>query len=92
MRNILVTGAAGQIGARLRKLLKGTYPRIRWSDMRKPADLAPDEEFVVADLADTAQVETIVAGIDGIVHLGGYSIEGDWPTILNANILSLIHI
>ncbi len=87
MQNILVTGAAGQIGSRLRKLLKGVYPRIRWSDLRKPADLAPDEEFVVADLADAAQVETIVAGIDGIVHLGGYSIEGDWPTILNANIV-----
>jgi uronate dehydrogenase len=87
MRNILVTGAAGQVGSRLRKLLRGAYPRIRWSDVRKPADLALDEEFVVADLSDTAQVETIVAGIDGIVHLGGCSIEGDWPTILNANII-----
>ena len=34
-----------------------------------------------------AQVEKIVAGIDGIVHLGGYSVEGPWPTILNANIV-----
>lgn len=87
MRNVLVTGAAGQIGARLRKLLKGVYPRIRWSDIRRPADLAADEEFVVADLSDYAQVETIVAGIDGIAHFGGYSIEGDWPTILSANIV-----
>ena len=29
-----------------------------------------------------AQVEKIVAGVDGIVHLGGYSIEGPWETIL----------
>ena len=87
MRHILVTGAAGQIGVRLRKLLKGVYPRIRWSDVRTPADLAPDEEFVAADLADYRQVETIVDGIDGIAHFGGYSIEGDWPTILNSNIV-----
>jgi uronate dehydrogenase len=32
-------------------------------------------------------VEKIVAGIDGIAHFGGYSIEGDWPTILSANIV-----
>ena len=87
MQTVLVTGAAGQVGARLRKLLKGAYPRIRWSDLRKPADVAPDEEFVVAELGDQAQVAKIVAGVDGIVHLGGYSIEGDWPTILNANIV-----
>ncbi len=87
MQNVLVTGAAGDIGTRLRRLLKGVYPRIRWSDLRMPADLAADEEFLAADLADMAQVEKIVAGIDGIVHLGGHSVEGPWPTILNANII-----
>ena len=87
MQNILVTGAAGHIGSRLRKLLKCAYPRLRFSDIRTPHDLAPGEEFLAADLADYAQVEKIVAGVDGIVHLGGYSIEGDWPTVLNANIV-----
>jgi uronate dehydrogenase len=87
MQNILITGAAGQIGSRLRKLLKGAYPGLRFSDIRTPPDLAPGEEFVAADLAHYAHVEKIVAGMDGIVHLGGYSVEGDWPTILNANII-----
>ena len=87
MQKILVTGAAGGVGTRLRKLLKGVYPDILWSDIRKPDDLAADERFMVADLADMALVEKIVAGVDGIVHLGGYSIEGDWPIILNANII-----
>ena len=40
-----------------------------------------------ANLADLAAVEKIVAGVDGIVHLGGYSIEGPWETILNSNII-----
>jgi uronate dehydrogenase len=87
MQKILVTGAAGGIGTRLRKLMKGLYPSIRWSDIRKPDDLAADEDFVVADLADLAAVKGIVAGVDGIVHLGGYSIEGPWETILNSNII-----
>lgn len=87
MQKLLVTGAAGGLGTRLRKLLRGVYPDIRWSDLRKPADLAPDENFMAADLADLAAVEKIAAGVDGIVHLGGYSIEGPWDTILNANIV-----
>src|SRR5512146_2276836 len=87
MQKILVTGAAGGIGTRLRKLLKGAYPSIRWSDIREPDDLAQDEEFMAADLGNRAEVEKIVDGVEGVVHLGGYSIEGPWQTILNANII-----
>src|SRR6476469_10153592 len=92
MQNVLVTGAAGDIGTRLRRLLKGVYPRIRWSDIRTPADLAADDEFIAADLADHAQVEKIVAGIDGIVHLGGYSTNGPWPAIHSANIVGCYNV
>ncbi len=92
MQNVLITGAAGDVGSRLRKLLKGVYPRVRLSDLRRPADLSPDEEFVAADLSDFAAVEQIVAGMDGIIHLGGHSVEGPWPVILNANIVGCYHL
>ncbi len=85
--HILITGAAGDVGTRLRTLLKGVYPRIRISDIRKPANLAADEEFIAADLSDYSQVEKITADIDGIVHLGGHSVEGPWDTIHKANIV-----
>jgi uronate dehydrogenase len=87
MQKILVTGAAGGIGTRLRQLLPAVYPQIRWSDIKRPGDLAGGEEFVQADLSDYAAVEKLTAGIDGIVHLGGYSIEGPWEDILAANIV-----
>src|SRR6516165_2381039 len=87
MQNVLITGAAGDIGTRLRKILRGVYPRIRASDIRKPADLAAGDDFISADLTDLAQVEKAVAGIEGVVHLGGHSVEGSWETILNANII-----
>jgi uronate dehydrogenase len=87
MQTVLITGAAGDIGGRLRVLLKGVYPRLRLSDVKTPADLAPDEVFVPADLADLQQVERAVDGADGIVHLGGFSVEGPWETILAANII-----
>lgn len=92
MHTVLVTGAAGGIGTRLRQLLKGVYPRIRWSDLRKPPDLSPEEEFVAADLADLRAVEAAVDGVEGIVHLGGHSIEGPWETILNANVVGCYHL
>jgi uronate dehydrogenase len=87
MHTVLITGAAGGIGGRLRALLKGAYPRLRLSDVKTPADLAADEEFIQADLADMKKVEEIVTGVEGIVHLGGHSIEGPWETILSANIV-----
>ena len=36
MKTVLITGAAGGIGTRLRSLLKGVYPRLILSD-REPA-------------------------------------------------------
>ena len=73
MQQRLVTGAAGDVGTRLRKLL----PRASIRDPleRHPhaaTTSRPARNSSPADLADYAQVEKIVAGIDGIVHLGGY--------------------
>ena len=87
MQNVLMTGAAGGIGTRLRGLLTGVYPTLRLSDIKQPTDLTSDEEFIQADLTDMAQVEKIVTGMDGIIHLGGQSVEADWDTILNANLI-----
>jgi uronate dehydrogenase len=87
MQTLLITGASGSIGRRLRKLLKGVYPSLRLSDLAPPADLNADETFVKADLAVMGEVERAVAGVQGIVHLGGFSVEGPWETILSANII-----
>src|SRR5437016_6916111 len=87
MARILLTGAAGGIGTRLRKLLKPVYPDLRLSDITKPAELHPDETFLAADLARIDEVEKIVDGIDGIIHLGGISGEAPWEGILQSNII-----
>ena len=87
MERVLITGAAGGIGQRLRADLAGVYPLLRLSDRVAPAPAGPGEEVVVADLGDLAACEAICAGIDGIVHLGGQAIEADWETVLQANIV-----
>ena len=87
MRTVLVTGAAGGIGSRLRMLLRGLYPQLRWSDIRRPARMSRRWRGRQADLADLAQVESLVAGVEGIVHLGGVSVEHPWEAVLIANIV-----
>ena len=85
MKRVLLTGASGGIGARLRRLLPEHYD-LRLSDLKAPEDLRSDEEFLAADLADIAQVERAVDGMDGIIHFGGQSVEADWETVLHSNI------
>lgn len=87
MNTVLLTGAAGGVGTRLRRLLRGAYPELRLSDLAAPADLAPDERFVAADLADLAAVERMLEGVDGVIHLGAVSVERPWEEILPANIV-----
>jgi len=87
MPRVLLTGASGGVGARLRTLLPAHYSQLRLSDLKAPQDLRAEEEFVAADLADIAQVEHALDGIDGIVHMGAYSVEGPWDTILQSNIV-----
>src|SRR5919108_1079421 len=87
MPRILMTGPAGGFGTSLRKLLPPIYPDLLLSDIKAPADLGGGEEFKAADLADLAQVEAICEGVDGILHFGGYSVEGPWDSILQSNII-----
>ena len=87
MPRILMTGAAGGIGTSLRKLLPPIYPDLLLSDLKAPADLGKNEKFKAADLADAAQVEALCEGVDGILHFGGYSVEGTWDEILQSNII-----
>ena len=86
---ILLTGACGDVGRRLRPMLAAAYGPVRLSDVRDPDTLAAHETFVRADLADADAVRRAVDGVDAIVHLGGYSVEGPWETILAANVVGL---
>ena len=86
MDRVLLTGAAGAVGRRMRRELQGIYPILRLSDM---ADLGPagaGEEIVTADLRDPNTLDGLMEGVDGIIHLGGLSTEHSWDEILPINI------
>ena len=71
MRRVLLTGAGGGIGRRMRKALANTYPILRSSDMVELEPAMDGEEVVQADLTIQEDLEQIVDGVDGIIHLGG---------------------
>ncbi|WP_244817579.1 NAD(P)-dependent oxidoreductase [Caballeronia sp. Lep1P3] len=91
---LLLTGAAGGIGRAVRHRVAKFAQCIRISDLPGvlPSDAAPNEEVVPCDLADRRAVDTLVAGCDAIVHLGGVSVERPFEEILEANIKGVFHI
>jgi uronate dehydrogenase len=45
-----------------------------------------------ADITRMADCLRITKGVDAIVHLGGYSVEGPWQAILQANIIGCYNV
>ena len=89
---LLLTGAAGGLGRALRGRLKANCTVLRLSDRVDPGPAQAGEEVVVADLGDCAAVDSMVAGVQAIVHLGGVSTEQPWEPILQANIVGLYNL
>jgi uronate dehydrogenase len=85
MKTVLITGAGGDVGTRLRRGLAGRY-KLRLSDIKPLKNLAPGETFMRGDVAKMTDMLRVTKGVDAIVHLGAWSVEGDWETILSVNI------
>jgi uronate dehydrogenase len=87
-QTIVITGAAGDVGSRLRKELSSRY-LLRLSDLVPITDLAPGEEFVQADVTDLDAMTALLQGADGVIALGGESREHEWQRILDCNIVGM---
>ena len=87
MKTVLITGATGDVGTHLAREFAGKY-KLRLSDKRP----IKAKNFVKADISRMADALRITRGVDAIVHLGGYSVEGPWEGILQANIIGCYNI
>ena len=85
MTTVLITGAAGMIASELRKRLSPKFS-LKLTDIASVGPLSEREEFVAADLADMARLESMMAGVDAVVHLGGIAVEEAWEKIMPANV------
>ena len=87
MKSVLITGATGDVGTHLARELAGKY-KLRLSD-RRPLKA---KNFIRADISKMADCLRITRGVEAIVHLGGYSVEGPWESILQANIIGCYNV
>ncbi len=92
LNRLLVTGAAGMLGKVCREKLAGLATTLRLSDFADLGAAGPNEEVAQCDLRGFEAVRAAVKGCDGIVHLGGMSVENTWATILGANIEGTYHV
>lgn len=83
---LLITGASGQVARLIRADLDGLARTIRYTDLTRPDDLPDSADFLPCDLSRMEEVSRVVAGCDGILHLGGISVEDSFDRILEANI------
>lgn len=92
LNRLLMTGAAGGVGKAIRGKLAPLADIVRLSDRQDLEDAAAHEEIVYCELTDKAAVDALVEGCDGIVHLGGQSVEADWETVRDSNIEGLYNL
>ena len=89
---ILITGAAGRLGAQLRTGLAPLAKKIRLAGRQPFGDLAANEEEAVFDLSDMEATIAATRDCDAIVHFGGAPMESPWQTILDSSIRGSYHI
>ncbi len=77
-KKLLITGAAGRVGTALRRYLRGRYHlRLLFHSNIPPVE--PEDEVVVADLADFESMLEASAGVDAIAHLGIATTKHGYP-------------
>ena len=101
LERLLITGAAGALGAHCRQNVGHLAKILRVSDRLEittegSATQNGTEEIIQCDLADATAVQELVKGCDGILHFGGQATESNWKVVRDSNVegmyLSLIHI
>jgi uronate dehydrogenase len=86
---VLLTGAAGRIGAALLTRLPDHGWTVRAFD-REPVPAAADG--MVGDIGSTADLDRAMVGVDAVVHLAGVPTEAPWPQLREANVDGLMNV
>jgi uronate dehydrogenase len=92
VHRVLITGAAGRLGAILREGLRARFDVLRLLDVASLGIGKPGEELVTADIRDLRAVTGAMAGVDATVHLAGIPHEDTFEHILQTNMIGAYHV
>ncbi len=93
MKKLVLTGAAGALGSKLRAPLAAMCDQLVSNDLVDGLDdLAANETYVQADVSDLAAMEALTKDADMIVHFGAIADEAPWDDILKSNIIGAYNI
>ncbi|MEM6298320.1 MAG: NAD(P)-dependent oxidoreductase, partial [Bacteroidota bacterium] len=86
MTKIVLTGAAGRLGSYLRGPLSRLCDVFISSDIAdEVADLAPNETYIKADVADLDAMVALLEGADMVVHFGAIADEAPMEELWGPN-------
>jgi len=91
-KRLLLTGAAGNLGRVLRPRMKAYCDVLRLSDLAGMDPAGEGEEVVQARLEDLAAMQSLLKGVDAVLHFGGVSIEKPFDVVLPANIVGAYNV
>lgn len=93
MRKLVLTGAAGKLGSRLRAPLAKLAEELVSTDLADGVDgLAENERFQRADLSQLDEVEALMEGAEMVVHFGAIGDEAPFDDILRSNIIGTYNV
>lgn len=84
---LVLTGAAGDLGGRLREPLSKICETLVSTDVNEISDLLPNENFIQADLSDYAAMFSIIEGAEMVVHFGAIVDEKPFEELLGPNFI-----
>jgi nucleoside-diphosphate-sugar epimerase len=91
-RRVLITGAAGRIGASLAEQLKERYS-LRLHYNRRLPERPPVDDIVRADISQFDQVRPMMEGIDAVVHMAADpSTRASWESVHQNNIVGTYNV
>lgn len=93
MKKLVLTGAAGALGSKLRAALAKMADELVSTDIVEiEGDLNPGETFVKADLSDLSTMKAVCEGADMVVHFGALGNEAPFDDILQSNIIGAYNV
>ena len=87
-QTLVITGAAGRLGAYLRSSLAEVATSALLLDIVAPpqAEAGEPVEIHQGSVTDPDLLDAVCAGADAIVHLGGFAGDAPWPDLFEVNV------